>query len=373
MMQKVKSAAELRQEINAVIHPLTLRSEHYRAARLSMRKKIIESFLTKKDEARILEVMRFVTKDSVEAAVNNQLLFIDFNSVDEFTQSILSCGLGFAFDKDFFIFPYSNKSERTLNADTIVFIKQFAHVLNAYRTCYCMETIYNVILNHPYVQIQAYEQYRQEIEAIFNDESNDKVDLNTFLYEAYAKVVAIQQKLNNQYDDINTMKDSFIEATQGSVAVIGELLRQTGTRLINAVSEFSDNSWFGTYWKPLVQDLIHQLFAGNYHHSWKLFGALSINTNYFATLATELAHFSLTMQDQMAPLKLALLSEASSAANNLMQKIKSQAALNNIILTEPKQQSDHHQGSSQLMFYTKAIKAFGHGYSDESESLRNQF
>src|SRR4051812_29976133 len=93
---QLKSVAELRQEINAVINPIKARYEYYSSERLDMRKKIIDYFFTPQNEAKILEVMSYVSGYRVEAAVNSSMLLINFESVNEFANTMLGSGLGLA-------------------------------------------------------------------------------------------------------------------------------------------------------------------------------------------------------------------------------------------------------------------------------------
>jgi hypothetical protein len=222
VMQKVqlKSVAELRQEINTIEKPVRVRHEQYKAAKAVLRPKIVDYFFTKRNEAKLLEVMAFIAGHPVETAVNAQLLAIDFSSMQELTDTLLSSGLGLELKDDFFSFAYTQGLEK----DTIVFMKQFAHALNAYRTCYGMEAIYAAILHHQHVQIQPYETYLPDIEELtVYYEAGPKPDeeLSDFLSVCYTKAVAIQKKVAVQHNEINVAKDDFTDMMQRGLAVNG--------------------------------------------------------------------------------------------------------------------------------------------------------
>ncbi len=356
-MKKVplKTVAELRQEINATVKPVNLRLEQYHAAQAVMRQKMVDYFFTKSNEAKLLEVMSFISGHSMEAAVNGHLLSINFNSLEELTSTILNSGLGLELQDDFFIFSYT----QGLKEDTVVFMNQLAHALNAYRTCYGIGAIYDVILHHQHVQIHSYETYLPEIEeltAYYAAGPKPDEELSDFLSACYDKAVGIQKKVAIQHNEVNAAKDSFAEMMQRGVAVICEWLNKTGGHLIKATTEFPDNTWLGNDWRPFIVSLIYQLFAGYYHYSWWVGGSVSINSDYFVTLTTELAQFSLSMQDKMERLKLALLGEANGKVNHLIQTIQAQAALNTITLvqTPPLNYSQNMYG---LMFYLSKLRA----------------
>ena len=372
-MQKVKlkSVAELKQEISAVVKPVNVRHEQYKAAKAAMRPKVVDYFFTKQNETKLLEVTTFIAGHPVDAAVNAQLFAIDFNSMQEFTDTLLSSGLGLELKDDFFSFPYTQE----LKEDTLVFMKQFAHALNAYRTCYGIEAIYDAILHHQHAQIQPYEIYLPEIEELTvyyeagpkpNEESSD------FLSACYIKAVAIQKRLATQHNEINVAKEDFTEMMQRGLAVICEWLNKTGCNLIKATTEFPDSTWLGNYWRPFLVGLISQLFAGYYSYSWWVGGSVSINKDYFVTLTAELAQYSLGMQDKMEHLKLALLGEANGKVNDLIQAIQAQAGINQIKLAQitPLNYSRDMYG---WMFYLSMLRAPNDNNDAESATSEYQF
>ncbi|MCL9682977.1 hypothetical protein [Legionella maioricensis] len=372
-MQKVqlKSVAELRQEINAVVKPINLRLEQYRAAKAVMRPKVVDYFFTKQNESRLLEVMTLIAGHPVEAAVNAQLLAIDFSSLQGLTDTILSSGLGLKLEADFFIFPHTEG----LKEDTLVFMKQFAHALNAYRTCYGMEAIYDAILQHQHVQIQPYETYLPEIEeliASYETGPEPDEELSDFLSASYTNALAIQKKVAIQHNEINAAKEDFTEMMQRGLAVICEWLNKTGGNLIKAMTEFPDNSWLGNHWCPFLVSLINPLFAGYYSYSWWVGGSVSINSNYYVTLTKELAQFSLGMQDKMEHLKLALLGEANGKVNQLIQSIQAQSGLKGIKL-EQKPPLNYSRDMYGWMFYLSQLRTPNDHNHDESATLEYQF
>ncbi len=372
-MQKVqlKSVAELRQEINTIEKPVRVRHEQYKAAKAVLRPKIVDYFFTKRNEAKLLEVMAFIAGHPVETAVNAQLLAIDFSSMQELTDTLLSSGLGLELKDDFFSFAYTQGLEK----DTIVFMKQFAHALNAYRTCYGMEAIYAAILHHQHVQIQPYETYLPDIEELtVYYEAGPKPDeeLSDFLSVCYTKAVAIQKKVAVQHNEINVAKDDFTDMMQRGLAVVCEWLNKTGSNLIKATTEFSDNTWLGNYWRPFLVGLISQLFAGYYSYSWWVGGSVSINKDYFATLTTELAQFSLGMQDKMEHLKLALLGEANGKINHLIQAIQAQAGINQIKLAQTAS-LNYSRDMYGWMFYLSMLRSPNGNNDAESATSEYQF
>ncbi|WP_173238253.1 hypothetical protein [Legionella antarctica] len=334
---------------------INFRFEQYKGAQTEIRQKIIDYFFTKQNETKLLEVMGFMAGHTVQAVDASRLLSTNFDSLEALTSTVLNSGLGLELQDDFFIFSYT----QGLKEDRIVFMKQLAHALNAYRTCCGLGAIYDVILHHQHVQTQAYETYLPAIEELTDYfEAGPKLDeeLSDFLSDCHGKAVDIQKKMAIQHNEVNVWKDSFTEMMQRGVAVICEWLHKTGGRLIKATTEFSDNSWLGSDWRPFIVSLINQLFAGYYNYSWWVVGSVGINSDYFVTLTTELAQFSLSMQDKMEHLKLALLGEANGKVNHLIQTIQAHAALNTITLAQPPT-ANYSQNIYGLMFCLSKFRA----------------
>jgi hypothetical protein len=154
MMLKVpkKNAALLQQELNFVINPLKFRHERYSTARLVMRQRIVDYFFNASNEAKLLDVMRFILGTSEETFVNPELMLTDFQSPKEFIDAILNSGLGLVLEEDMFVFPYN----ASFNEETLSLMKQLAHALNAYSTCYGLEIIYDNVLYHEHVHLASY-------------------------------------------------------------------------------------------------------------------------------------------------------------------------------------------------------------------------
>ena len=372
-----KNIEKILQEINSAIKPIKIRYERYSTARWAMRQQIIDYFFTPNNEAKILEVMRFITGAPVQAAaaVNAQLLLTEFETLEHFTQAILECNLGLELERDMFIFNHTNE----LNKDTLIFMKQFAYALNAYSTCYGLELIYNVVLTHQHINIEPFESYLPKITELCTGFKTGPLydeELSTFLCEYYSKTGTIQHQLASQYEDINIWKEPFIQVTQQVLGMICSRLNDTSIFLIKANTEFPDTTWRGSNWSFLVKNFINQLFAGSYSHSWWITGSLCINPDYIVGLGKELSEFSFKMQDQMEHLKLALLREASTKVNELMQGIQEQAGINQITLKtvgKAESQVNIKQDTPVSLFYLREVRKLcddnSSGYSPQEYNL----
>lgn len=342
------NSTTLQSTVRATINPIEVRHKYYIAAVASMLKSTSEHFFTETNKDKFLEVTRFISGEQEQPPVNNQLLSIPFESLDQFTQTISNSGLGLQLNGDFFVFPFNEG----LTLETVQFMKQFAHALSACRICFGIKQIYQTILDDPHIQTGDFERFLTEARGLSTNYiagPKPEEDYRVYLRAYYVSALAMQKRLKEQHNLVNSWKEPFVEKMQKADIAVCEVLKATGLRLIEATEEFPDNTWLGNGWNPFIIGLINQLVAGYYSYSLWIAGSLSLNLDYFPLLTTELATFSMTMQDQMERLKLAFLQEADVEIGNVIRDIQSKAVLHQIVLIQ-EQPSYYRRGTIDLLF-----------------------
>lgn len=342
-----KSSIILQQQIKTALDPIIARHNYYISAKANMLKSVSAHFFTDSNKDKFLEVTQFFAGPAV-APVSMQLLAVQFDTLEQFTQSIKDSGLGLELEGDFFVF---NCSEG-VKPETIEFMKKLALSLSACRICIGMELIYRTILANPHIQTQEFDQYLLQVSDLINNYKagpKPEEDYAIYLRAYYRSALAIQQSLKEQHIQVNAWKEPFAELMQKALVVICEAIKVTGLKLIEGINEFPDKTWLGDGWNKFVVGLISELVARYYHYAYVISGPLSLNLEYLALLSTELANFSRTMQDQMAHLKLAFLNEAEIELGSLIRNIQDEAAIQHIVLAEERQMP-YSSGALKLLF-----------------------
>ncbi|CAM2746298.1 hypothetical protein [Legionella worsleiensis] len=346
---------ELQQRIKAVADPLLTRHEHYKSATTTMLTSVISHFFNEMNKDKILEVTQFVANNPDKAPVNQGFLQKRFASLDDFTQTILESGLGLEIDQDsdFFEFRHSEG----LNPDAVELMNKMAIVLSACRVCIGIEQIYATILNSPHLKTDEYQHFGDEAKELkqkyYAGLSSGFAD-KSYLRSHYQQALFIQSRLNEQHIKVNAWKESFAEQLQRALASICQAIKSTGSKLIAARTAFPDKTWLGDGWRSLVTGLLSVLVNRYYSYSYVIGGELSLNLEYCVVLSSELSNFSLTMQDQMEHLKLALLDDADIELGDLIRHIQGQAALFQIDLA-PKAQEGVYAGHNMHLFYSASV------------------
>ncbi|KTD57514.1 hypothetical protein [Legionella shakespearei] len=345
---QIKNSSVLQQEISTVMVPISSRHNYYATARKNIAKSIGDYFFIEANNQKIKEVMGCIGGYPVPALVSKELLNIDFQSLTEFTDIMLQAGLGLKLEGEFFAFNHTEVDG--LEKDTLIFMRKLTYALTALRICYGIELVYDLLLQHEHVQTESYQSYLPQIQQLITDyeAGNTTENLADHTQSYYFQAKKIQKEIEQHHNQINQAKESFTECTQMAVATICEGLNKVGSLLIKANSEFPDQTWFGDGWSPFIIGLLKEIFSGYYSYAWLVSGSVSINENYFGLLTTELANYSMTMQDQMEHLKLALLREAGNEVNSLISTIQADASLHQVILTE--QSTYYREPSFGLMF-----------------------
>jgi hypothetical protein len=344
----IKNSSVLQQEISTVINPISSRYNYYVTARKNIAKSIGDYFFIEANHQKIKEVMGCIGGYPVPALVNKELLNIDFQSLQEFTDIMLQAGLGLKLEGEVFAFTHTEVDG--LEKDTLTFMRKLTYALSALRICYGIELVYNLLLQHEHVQTQNYQSYLPQIQQVITDyEAGEAIEnLVAHTQSCYFQAKRIQKEIEQHHNQINQAKESFTQCTQVAAVAICEGLDKVGSLLIKANSEFPDQTWFGDGWGSFIIGLLKEIFSGYYSYAWLVSGSVSINENYFGLLTTELAHYSMTMQDEMEYLKIALLREAGNEVNSLISTIQADAARHQVILME--QPTYYREPSLGLMF-----------------------
>lgn len=343
-----KSSTILQQHIKTALDPIVARRNYYVLAKANMFKSVSAHFFTDMNKEKFLEVTRFFADNPEVEPVSMQLLAIQFDTLEQFSQTIKDSGLGLELEGDYFVF---NSSEG-MKPETIEFMKKLTLALSACRICIGMEQIYRTSLAHPHIQTEEFKQYLQQVNDLTNNyKAGPKPgdDYGIYLRAYYQCALAIQKNLKEQYIQVNAWKEPFAELMQNALAVICEAIKVTGLKLIEGTNEFPDKTWLGDGWSKFVVGLISELVARYYHYAYVISGPLSLNLEYLAILSTELSTFSKTMQDQMAHLKLAFLNEAGIEIEALIRNIQDEAGIQRIVLIEERQMP-YSSGALTLLF-----------------------
>ena len=345
------SVEVLQQQIKAAVNPIVARHEHYKTATANMLSSITIHFFNDTNKDKILEVTHFIAGTTEQEPVNHQFLQKKFDDLMQFTQTIKECGLGLDLEQggDFFGF---NVSEG-LKPETVEFMNKLAIALSACRICIGMEQIYRTLLQDPHVQTQEYEDFLVEVRDLAQKYHAGPVpdgDYSMFLRAYYQSALSIQNRLKEQHIRVNAWKESFADQLQKALAVICQAIKCTGSKLIEGTTAFPDKTWLGDGWSPFVIGLLSDLVARYYSYSYVIAGPLSLNPEYFVVLTTELSTFSLTMQDQMEHLKLAILKNADVELGDLIRNIQGQAAVHQIALV-PEERPKYYGSSNLYVLY----------------------
>ncbi len=342
------SSILLQQQVKTSIDPIIARHKYYIQAKANMLKSVSDYFFTAANKDNFVELKTFLAGHSEAEPVNMQLLTIEFDNLDHFTQVINDSGLGLELNGDFFEFIYTEG----MRSDTIEFMKKLSLALSACRVCIGMELIYRILLADPHIQTQEYEQYPKQVKELtqsYNLGPNQDDDYVVYLKTYYQNALAMQKKVQDLRAEVNAGKEPFAELIQRTVAVVCTALQETVSKLIKGTTEFQDKTWLGDGWNKFVVGLISEFVARYYHYAYWVSGSLSLNPEYPALLSNELAAFSLTMQDKMALLKLSFLDEAATELEGLIRTVQNEAAIRRIPLIEERQQL-YSSGSRELLF-----------------------
>ncbi|WP_147279772.1 hypothetical protein [Legionella quateirensis] len=353
MLQKwdSTSAEVLKQQIKAAVDPIVARHEHYKTATANMLLSITNHFFNETNKDKILEVTHYVAGNVEQEPVMNQFLQKKFDNLVQFTQTIQECGLGLGLeqDGDYFVFNYSEG----LKPETVEFMNKLAIALSACRICIGMEQIYRTLLQDPHVQTQEYEDFLVEVRDLAQKYYAGPVpdgDYSKYLRAYYQSALSIQNRLKEQHIKVNAWKEPFADQLQKALAVICQAIKCTGLKLIESTTAFPDKTWLGDGWSPFVIGLLSELVARYYSYTYVIAGSLSLNQDYFFVLTTELSTFSLTMQDQMEHLKLAILKNADVELGDLIRNIQGQAAVHQIVLVPEEKPAYYGSGNLYLLY-----------------------
>lgn len=352
----IKNSSVLQQEISAVMAPMSSRYNYYATARKNIAKSIGDYFFVESNNQKIKEVMGCIGGYPVPALVSKELFNMDFQSLQEFTDIILKAGLGLKLEGE--VFAFNHTEVDGLEKDTLIFMKKLTSALSALRMCYGLELVYNLLLQHEHVQTESYRTYLLQIRQLITDyEAGDTTDnLDEHLQTYYSNAKTIQKEIEEQHNQINQAKEAFIECTQMAVAAICGALKSTGSLLIKADLDFPNQTWLGDGWSSFIVSLLNELFSGYYSYAYYISGSVSINEDYFGILTSELAHYSLTMQDQMEHLKLALLREAGNEVNSFISDLQADASVHGVMLLN--KPTYYSEPSSRGLLFAGYLNAF---------------
>lgn len=336
MPESEERLSQLRDEMNVALKPVLNRLYHYDVTRNNMDYAIRTYFFNATDAAKFTEVKSFIAgqyDDTPELGWN------PCDTVSALDEWILNSGIGLVLDQHGYQFPYADDTEG-LQQETVWFMQKLAHALSAFKVCLIFKTAYDLILCNPYLASDVYCGYQQAIEQLiqdFSEEYNPGDDVISNLTLNYEKAKTFLAAVQAQRNQLDSGQKEFTDEIGKITVIILETVPAIHSRLTLASSEFPDNTWTGDGWHTCIVGLLNQLLARNYSYSEWIWGALpAIDESFTGLFIDEIAHFSLTMQNQLQESKAILLDNTELMISNFITILQQEAAKYNYVLHEGK-------------------------------------